>query len=102
MARFPLPASKIPVLGRILAEAAADPDKRDALCRNPAAVLAAAGLPANLTALFDFKIVVETAEARHVVLPFRYNAEKLARGDAAYLQEIESGLGQSAVAGPLH
>ncbi|WP_430512166.1 hypothetical protein [Pannonibacter phragmitetus] len=102
MARFPLPASKIPVLGRVLAEAAADPDKREALCRNPAGVLAAAGLPSSLTALFDFKILVETDDTRQVVLPFRYNAEKLARGDAAYLREIESGLGQRATAGQVH
>jgi hypothetical protein len=101
MARFPLPASKIPVLGRILAEAAADPARREALCSNPAAVLAAAGLPASLTALFDFKIIAETPEIRHVVLPFRYNAAKLASADAAYLQDIESGLGQN-TAGPRH
>ncbi|SUB00931.1 NHLP leader peptide domain [Pannonibacter phragmitetus] len=94
MARFPLPASKIPALGRILAEAAADPDKREALCRNPAAVLAAAGLPASLTALFDFRIITETPGSRHVVLPFRYNAEKLALADASYLQDIEASLGQ--------
>lgn len=94
MARFPLPASKIPVLGRLLAEAAADPARREALCSNPAAVLAAAGLPASLTALFDFKIIAEAPGSRHVVLPFRYNADKLAAADAAYLQDIEAGLGQ--------
>lgn len=96
MARFPLPASKIPVLGRILAEAAADPTRREALRNNPAAVLTAAGLPASLTLLFNFEIITEAPGSRHVVLPFRYNTEKLARADAAYIQEIENGLGQEA------
>lgn len=91
MARFPMPASKVAALGRILAEAAVNPAQRQALIDDPKTVLAAAGLPAELTSLFDFKVVCDSENARHIVLPFRYNTDKVRHGDNGYLSEIGKG-----------
>ena len=88
MARFPMPASKVAALGRILAEAGTDPAKRRTLIDNPKAVLASAGVPAEVIALFDFTVVCDTAAKRHVILPYRYNAAKLERVDEDYLNGI--------------
>lgn len=88
MARFPMPASRVAALGRVLAEAGSDPTKRRALQENPKSVLAAAGVPEEVIALFDFTVVCDTAQTRHVVLPYRYNAAKLNQTDEAYLSGI--------------
>ncbi|MFN4008369.1 MAG: hypothetical protein ACK4K8_00295 [Pannonibacter sp.] len=88
MARFPMPASKVAALGRVLAEAGTDPSRRQALIDNPKAVLAKAGVPAEVIALFDFTVVCDTSAKRHVVLPYRYNPAKLDRVDEDYLNGI--------------
>ncbi|NBN62433.1 hypothetical protein GWI72_07395 [Microvirga tunisiensis] len=95
MARFPIPQSKIAELGRLLAEAACNETQREALRSDPAAVLRAAGFPEDLVALFEFRVVCDTETQRHVVLPYRFNAARLAAQDPAYLAQIaEMTIGQ--------
>ncbi|MFN7166178.1 MAG: hypothetical protein ACK4NV_03975 [Pannonibacter sp.] len=88
MARFPMPGGKVAALGKVLAEASNDQSKRKALMDNPKAVLASAGVPAEVIALFDFTVVCDTPQKRHVVLPYRYNSAKLDGKDDSYLSGI--------------
>jgi len=88
MARFPYHASKVKELGRLLAEASLDVSKRQALQEDPCRFLAKAGVPASTLALFDFKVIQETSDQRSVVIPYRFNAQKIADRDTGYLKGI--------------
>lgn len=88
MARFPYYKHNIQALGRLLAEAAANPAVRKRLEENPRAELRRIGLPEEATELFHFKIVSEEADKPVAVLPFQLNQERLNRHDPEYLAQV--------------
>lgn len=88
MARFPYYRENIRELGRLLAEAAIDPDLRKRLETDPKSELRRIGLPEETTALFNFKVVNEQAGQPIAVLPFRLNQQRLDQHDPDYLARV--------------
>lgn len=88
MARFPYYERNVIALGKRLAEASLDPQKRASLERNPKEELAAIGLPGETVGLFEFKVIHANPDQNHVVLPFRLNKTKLDQKDPLYLEGL--------------
>ncbi|WP_422376208.1 hypothetical protein [Roseibium sp.] len=88
MARFPYYRRNIVALGRLLAEARVDPEKRAALKNAPQQILSDLGLPEHVTKLISFE-VVDGASSDVVALPYRLNEKRVSQGNREYL----SGLG---------
>ncbi|MBD8889953.1 hypothetical protein [Roseibium litorale] len=93
MARFPVYQKNILALGRLLANAATDPDAERRLKSDPAGELRRAGLPETTVSLFNFKVsVTQTGKEEPVVIPWRLNQEKLAKRDPEYLTSLADSL----------
>jgi len=92
MARFPYYHRNINALGRLIAQAASDPDFLSRLSSNPNAALEEIGLPKQTTALMNFRVVKETSGRQSITLPFRVDTSKIKAGDAAYLEQFKQSL----------
>ena len=88
MARFPYYKSNVAALGKLLAEAKLDPEKRRRLQNDPSGELRKIGLPEQTTALFNFEVVEEDPDAKCVTIPFRLNSNKLDQNDPGYLEAV--------------
>lgn len=97
MPRFPNCQPHVQAIGKLLAQAALDPEVKKRLCTTPAAELRRIGLPEQAVALFQFKVVSESVSKPTIVLPYRLNTERLERHDPDYLAKIARTLPSSAV-----
>lgn len=97
MPRFPNCQSHAKAIGKLLAQAALDPEMKKRFHRDPATELRRIGLPEQTVALFQFKIVSESGSKPAIVLPYRLNNERLERHDADYLAQVARTLPSSAV-----
>ena len=97
MARFPHYKKNAAALGKLLATASLDPKLKAALQADPKALLRQIGLPDVTVELFEFKIVDAKDHASTITLPYRLNAEKVAKADAQYLFQLGSMLEQARV-----
>lgn len=97
MPRFPNCQPHAKAIGKLLAQAALDPELRRRLHAAPEAELRRIGLPEQTVALFQFKIVSESGSKPAVVLPYRLNAARLERLDPDYLANIARTLPSSAL-----
>lgn len=95
MARFPHYQKNAAALGRLLANAAVDPNLKAALKADPKTVLKKIGLPDVAVELFEFRIVDASDYTSTITLPFRLNAEKVAKADAQYLSQLGGILDQA-------
>ncbi len=86
MARFPYHMKNVRELGRLLAEAAVDPEKKKALRDNPNEELRKIGLPEQTVSLFNFNVVEEQSGRKAVTIPYRVNADRIRHSDPAYLK----------------
>lgn len=87
MARFPYYRKNIQDLGRLLARARVDPVCRKELVENPKKQLRLIGLPENVVALINFKIVDEP-DGQVSVIPYRLNQAALDKEDTGYLEGL--------------
>lgn len=88
MARFPHYEKNAVALGRLLANAALDPALKAALKADPKSVLRDIGLPDLAVELFEFQIVDARDYTSTITLPYRLNAEKVAKADEQYLSQL--------------
>lgn len=89
MARFPATEKNIISLGKLLAEAATNPQLRKKLAENPQEELRRIGLPERTVELLNFKVVVEKEdEPPTIVLPFKLNDQRLLSRDPEYLTQL--------------
>lgn len=97
MPRFPNCQTHAMSIGKLLAEAALDPELKKRLHSDPATELRRIGLPEQTVALFQFKIVSESGSKPAIVLPYRLNTERLERHDPDYLAKVARTIPSNAV-----
>ncbi|GAA0781573.1 hypothetical protein E1180_21105 [Roseibium denhamense] len=87
MARFPFYRQNIQALGRLIAEARLDENKRKALIDNPKKYLAEIGLPEKTTELMSFA-VIDDPDRKSVALPYKLDTELVRSDDSSYLGSL--------------
>lgn len=90
MARFPHYRRNVKALGKLIATVATDETLQKSFRENPKLFLEKIGLPQQATELLSFKVVAEADTQKAVTIPFRLNAEKLARNDPGYLADLST------------
>lgn len=85
MARFPIDDSKLPGLGKALAQAVTDPAARTALKNDPKSYLINAGVDPSAISNLNFAVSEDTSSTLNLVIPSAVDEGKVNAGDHDYL-----------------
>lgn len=88
MARFQIDDSKLPGLGKALAQAVVDPAVRAGLKNDPSGFLVNAGVDADAIKGLSFQIVEDTGTTLNIVVPAAIDQQKVDADDQQYLIEM--------------